>query len=173
MKTSLAITLSLLIAFTCFGQRSYKRATTIEGFRVIASTVYKNHYLSMDNGEFFGSSYGDQGKVEVRQQIGSHELFEIKEISDGIYSIASTDIKERYLQMDGSRVSLQNKAPGGRVAIQVYIGGYEKFKIKPQGDGSYTIESLEFPGRYLHMSQDKVMVSNQVGKYERFFLLKK
>ncbi|MEM7372755.1 MAG: hypothetical protein AAF587_29310 [Bacteroidota bacterium] len=173
MKSILATTSLLLIALTCLAQTQYEPTETIEGIRVIASVAHPNHYLSLDNGEFFGSTYGDQGKVEVTQEIGSHEVFEIKQVSEGIYAIASTDVKERYLQVDGSQVKPESKEPGGRVVIQVFVGRYERFKIEPQKDGSFTIESINFPGRYLHMSQDKVQVSSKVGKEERFWLLEK
>jgi hemolysin activation/secretion protein len=70
-------------------------------------------------------------------------------------------------------VKPQSKTLSGILNLQVYAGGYEKFRIEQQADGTYTIESVAFPGRYLHISKDKVLVSGQVGEKERFHLLRK
>ncbi|MEM6380709.1 MAG: hypothetical protein AAF705_21175 [Bacteroidota bacterium] len=172
-KKALLLFLSWFVLSHCVGQQAYQRTNTITGIRAIVSAQYPNHYLSIDNGEFFGSRYGDQGKIEVTQEIGSHELLLIKEIEPGVYAFGSTDVKERYLRMDGALVTPQSQAPGGILNLQVYVGGYEKFKIEKQADGTYTIESIAFPGRYLHMTKDKVLVSNRVGAKERFYLLEK
>ena len=172
MKKYLIILLLCPIIGISYGQVNYKQTDSIEGKRVIASTLLKDHYLSLDNGEFFGSDYGDQGKVEVTQEIGQHELFEIIKIEENIYCIASTDIKSRYLSLNGAHVYPGTTVKTGIVRIQVYIGGYERFKFIKQNDGSYVIASISFPGQYLSMQENKVSVSKQIGEEEKFFLLK-
>ncbi|MEL6864500.1 MAG: hypothetical protein AAFP19_08780 [Bacteroidota bacterium] len=173
MKISTWLLLLLVPLLDYSEDPHYVRADTIEGIRVIESSVYPHHYLSIDNGEFFGSRYGDQGKIAVAQKIGDHEPLAITAVSEGLYTIASTDVKERYLRMDGATITPQSKHPGGILNLQVYVGQYEKFRFEKQADGTYVITSLAFPGRYLHMSKDKVQVSNKIGANEKFYLLKK
>lgn len=182
MKNLFILAALIFVSSICFGQKTYKKANSIEGIRAIESRAFKGHYLSMDSRNFHKGPHG--GTVNVLNRIGTHQLFKITKISDGIYSISSTFFKDRFLRMDGSGVNASSRAPGGVVDLQTHVGSYEKFKIEKLSDGSYSIESVAFPGRYLTLNPNprakdpnhaggKVQVQNRAGAHERFYLLEK
>jgi hypothetical protein len=65
-------------------------------------------------------------------------------------TIRSTFFPNVYLRMDGTGVPTTG-ASGGTVNCQYTAGPYEKFKLRPQADGSYSVESVAFPNVYLRM----------------------
>lgn len=56
-----------------------------------------------------------------------------------------------FLRMDGSDVKAANPNGAGVVNCQVNEGPWEQFHLEPQGDGTYAIASIAFPGVYLRM----------------------
>ncbi|WP_197289749.1 fascin domain-containing protein [Saccharothrix sp. NRRL B-16348] len=53
--------------------------------------------------------------------------------------------------MDGTGVTATTGAGGGKVNCQFGAAAFEKFKVRPQADGSYAFESAAFPKVYLRM----------------------
>ncbi len=174
----------LSVSSMSFGQSNYKKTDNIEGVRAIESTAFRGHYLSVDSRTWHGEGSQGGGIVNVLNRIGTHQLFKITKLSDGTYSIASTFFKNRFLRMDGSAINASSKAPGGVVNLQDKVASYEKFKIKKLADGSFSIESVAFPGRFLTLNPNpraskpndaggRVQVQNRAGGHERFNLLEK
>jgi phospholipase C len=162
----------------------FVKTNKIEGIRVIESKAFKGNYVTADSRYWHGQGNHGGGTVNVINRIGTHNQYRIKKHSDGYYSIASTFFKERYLRMDGSGVNKTSKAPGGKVNLQNRVGNYEKFKIIKNSDGSFSFESVAFPGRFLTLNPNpraknpdhaggKVQVQNRNGSHERFYLLEK
>jgi len=160
------------------------RTDDIEGIRAIESRAFKGHYLTMDSRYYHGGNAQGGGTVNVMNRIGTHQVFKITKLPDGYYSIASTFFKNRFLRMDGGQINSSSTAPGGVVNLQTSVASYEKFKIEKLDDGSYSIESVQFPGRFLTLNPNprakdpnhaggKVQVQNRAGGHERFYLLKK
>ncbi|MEM7372754.1 MAG: hypothetical protein AAF587_29305 [Bacteroidota bacterium] len=177
MKKVFVFVVFLSAVAAVVGQPTYEKAESIEGVRAIASAQFNNAYLTMDSKGWSGNSSQGGGKVDSHHYIGTHQLFEIKEIENGIYTISSTFFKNRHLRMDGRGVTPASKVPGGVVNLQDLVGAFERFKIHKNSDGTYSFESVTFPGCYLTLNPNhaagEVMVQNRSGAHERFRLLQK
>ena len=183
MRSVLIIALLCSVVSISFAQNDYKKASSIEGVRVIESRAFRGHYLRLDSRGFQGAAQGG-GVVNVTNTFGTHVALKITKLPDGYYTIQSTFFKNRYLRMDGRQINSSSKAPGGVVNLQTKAASYEKFKIEKLSDGSYSIESVAFPGRFLTLNANpkpknwsqgggKVQVQNRAGSHERFNLLEK
>lgn len=64
-------------------------------------------------------------------------------------TIKSTFFDNVYLRMDGT--SVNGAGPGGTVNCQLNAGAKERFKLRPQADGSYSVESVASPNVFLRM----------------------
>ncbi|WP_063713442.1 papain-like cysteine protease family protein [Nocardia tenerifensis] len=53
--------------------------------------------------------------------------------------------------MDATGVTTSTDSGGGKVNCQYGVSAYERFRVRPQSDGSYSFESVAFPKVYLRM----------------------
>ncbi len=79
------------------------------------------------------------------------------------HTIGDYTVDNIFLRMDGSEVTKFMPSGGGTVNCQVKAGPWEKFNIEKQANGTYTIESIAFPGVYLRMDGRGVNESNPIG----------
>ncbi|GAB2938184.1 hypothetical protein GCM10027280_28020 [Micromonospora polyrhachis] len=61
-----------------------------------------------------------------------------------------------YLRMDGAGVTTFSGSGAGTVNCQFGAGPLEKFKLRPQADGSFSFESVTWPNVYLRMDGAEV-----------------
>jgi len=98
-------------------------------------------------------------------------------------TIQSVSFGGRYLRMDGSGVTTTTDNGGGVVNVQNGASIYEQFKFYQQPDGSYAIESAQFPNVYLRMHAPTLtapldngggVANAQYGSYaqEKFYVVK-
>ncbi|MFI6761259.1 fascin domain-containing protein [Micromonospora sp. NPDC050417] len=66
-------------------------------------------------------------------------------------TIQSTFFPNVYLRMDGAGVTTFTGSGGGKVNCQFGAGPLEKFRLRANGDGSYSFESVAFANVYLRM----------------------
>lgn len=116
----------------------------------IESVHFPNVYLRMDGN---GVAELPQGSGTVNCQIGAHpwEKFKFTKYDDGTYTIESLAFPNTYLRLDGKDVKSFANDGSGTVNCQAVAKEYEHFKLHKQEDGTYTIESANFPGVYLRM----------------------
>jgi Papain-like cysteine protease AvrRpt2 len=72
-------------------------------------------------------------------------------LGDTPITILSTFFANVYLRMDGTGVTTSTDNGSGKVNCQYAAGATEKYKVRPQTDGSYSFESAAFPNVYLRM----------------------
>lgn len=76
---------------------------------------------------------------------------DLASLGDAPITIRSTAFANVFIRLDGSGVTTSTDSGGGVVNCQYTAGSYEKFKVRPQTDGSYCFESAAFPNVYLRM----------------------
>ena len=123
------------------------------GTYTLESVQFPGVYLRMDgNGLTASTGPGGAGTVNCKYgAAGPWEKFRL--CNDGCnYSIGSVQFPGVYLRMDGNGVTTPVGSGGGTVNCQYGVGPYEKFKFAYNGsDGSFSVESVQFPGVYLRM----------------------
>lgn len=72
-------------------------------------------------------------------------------LGDTPITIRSRFFANVYLRMDASGVTSSTDWGAGRVNCQFNVGATEKYKVRPQADGSYSFESADHPHVYLRM----------------------
>jgi hypothetical protein len=77
-------------------------------------------------------------------------------------SIRSTYYANVHLRMDGTGVTTTGPG-GGKVNCQFGVGPREKYRVRPQTDGSYSFESVAFPKVYLRMDGTGVTTTGPGG----------
>jgi hypothetical protein len=77
---------------------------------------------------------------------------DLARLGDTPITIRSTFFSNAYLRMDGSGVTSSLANGGGSVNCQHGAGAYERFRVRPQPDGSVAIESAFFDKVFLRMS---------------------
>ncbi|WP_163930031.1 hypothetical protein [Paraferrimonas sp. SM1919] len=78
-------------------------------------------------------------------------------------TISPYQLGDIYLRMDGSGVTTFMPDGGGVVNCQLDAGPWEKFNLNQNSDGTYTIESVAFPGVFLRMDGRNVNADNPTG----------
>lgn len=116
----------------------------------IESVHFPGTYLRMDGN---GVKELPDGSGTVNCQIGAHpwEKFKFIKYEDGTYVIESLAFPNTFLRMDGKGVTGFAGAGAGKVNCQAVAKEWEHFKMHKQEDGTYTIESVQFPNVYLRM----------------------
>lgn len=95
--------------------------------------------------------------------------------------IQSVAFKDVFLHMDGKGITTSKDNGAGKVSCQKSISPTGAFQLHQQKDGTFTIESVMFPGVYLRMDGNSIhsFVGNGagtvncqfgVGNWERFKL---
>lgn len=91
------------------------------------------------------------GKANCQYGAGGYEWFHLVDQGAGMVAIGAVNFANVYLRMDGLGVTKFTGAGAGVVNCQFGVGGYEKFRIAQQGDGTVRIASTAFPDVFLRM----------------------
>jgi phospholipase C len=113
--------------------------------------------------------------------MGAWEKFRLQPQADGTVAIASAQFDNVYLRLDGSAVTQFSGDGGGLVNCQFGVGAWERFRLRPQADGTVAIASAQFDNVYLRLDGSAVtqfsgdgggLINCQfgVGLWERFNL---
>ena len=141
------------------------------GTYTFESVQFPGVYLRMDGNGVTESVGPGGGTVNCQFGAGPWEEFELIYHADSCnYSIESVQFPGVYLRMDGNRVTRFVGPGGGVVNCQFGAGPWEKFNIDSSiksakfpgaslPSGTYTIESVQFPGVYLRMDGNGVTES--------------
>ncbi|WP_084716183.1 papain-like cysteine protease family protein [Saccharothrix syringae] len=78
-------------------------------------------------------------------------------------TIRSTYFANVYLRMDGTGVTAATGSGGGTVNCQYGAGDKEKYRVRPQADGSCSFESVAFPKVWLRMDGTGVTTTGPGG----------
>ncbi|MTL14594.1 hypothetical protein GL307_24505 [Nocardia seriolae] len=78
-------------------------------------------------------------------------------------TIRSTAFANVYVRLDGSGVTAATDQGGGTVNCQYNAASYERFRVRPQRDGSYAFESVAFPNVVLRMDGSGVSTQTDNG----------
>ena len=65
--------------------------------------------------------------------------------------IQSVAFKDVFLRMDGNGITQANGAGAGKVSCQKNMSPTGAFKVQEQKNGTFTIESVKYPGVFLRM----------------------
>ncbi len=65
--------------------------------------------------------------------------------------IQSVAFKDVFLRMDGNGITKTNGAGAGKVSCQKNMSPTGAFKVQEQKNGTFTIESVKYPGVFLRM----------------------
>ncbi|WP_330182039.1 hypothetical protein OHB26_37885 [Nocardia sp. NBC_01503] len=84
-------------------------------------------------------------------------------LGDTPITIRSTAFSNVFLRMDASGVTAPADFGGGTVNCQYGAGAYERYRVRPQSDGSYAFESVAFPKVYLRMDGSGVTSQTESG----------
>ncbi len=86
--------------------------------------------------------------------------------------IRSTEFSNVYLRMDGTNVV--SHGASGKVNCQFGTGQCEELDLVDQGDGTFAIASVYFPGVYLRMDGqlNQVNCQSYAGAYEKFQIIR-
>ncbi|PJJ59578.1 hypothetical protein CLV45_0997 [Hymenobacter chitinivorans DSM 11115] len=71
--------------------------------------------------------------------------------ADGTFTIGSIAFPGVYLRLDGRNITERNAVGVGVVNGQFGAYAWERFRLTPAIDGTFTIESAEFPGVFLRL----------------------
>jgi hypothetical protein len=121
------------------------------------------------------------GTVNCQSGVGGWERLRIQPQADGTVAIASAQFDNVYLRLDGSAVTQFSGDGGGLVNCQFGVGAWERFRLRPQADGTVAIASAQFDNVYLRLDGSAVtqfsgdgggLINCQlgVGLWERFNL---
>lgn len=117
--------------------------------KTIESVHFHNVFLSPRGHTVTQPSGGGGGVVRMNYGAQAHEHLNIVKLPDGSYSIGSQYYPNVFIRMDGSGVHTPSGPGAGTVNCQFGQGVWEKFHLHKQDDGTYTIESVAFPGVFL------------------------
>ncbi|WP_331768169.1 hypothetical protein [Embleya sp. NBC_00896] len=124
----------------------------------IRSTFFQNIFLRMDGTGVTAFADNGGGKVNCQYGTGPWTTFKVHPETDGSYSFESAAFPNVFLRMDGTGVPA-NQAGGGTVNCQYGSLPWEKFNARAQADGSFSFESVAFPGTFLRLVTDSGVTS--------------
>ncbi|MBM9506148.1 fascin domain-containing protein [Actinacidiphila acididurans] len=116
----------------------------------IRSTFFQNIYLRMDGTGVTVATDNGGGTVNCEYGTGPWTTYKVHPQTDGSYTFESAAFPNVFLRMDGNGVPT-TMAGGGTVNCQYGVGPWEKFHARAQADGSFSFESVAFPGIFLRM----------------------
>ncbi|GGS30573.1 hypothetical protein AB0E75_08780 [Streptomyces griseoviridis] len=148
----------------------------------IRSTFFQNIYLRMDGTGVTSATDNGGGTVNCQYGPGPWTAYKVRPQADGSYCFESAAFPNVYLRMDGNGVPA-TRAGGGKVNCQYGPGPWEKFRARPQADGSFSFESVDFPGVFLRLVTGSgvttatgpggtvnCQINANGGEHEKFFL---
>lgn len=122
----------------------------------ICSATFSNVYLRMDGDSVTRKTDPGAGVVNCQVGASAKEVFKLTEYDDQTYTIESMHSPGVFLRMDGAGVTKYNGPDLGTVNCQFGAYAYEHFKIHKHDDGTYNIESAQFPNVFLRMDGTNV-----------------
>lgn len=128
----------------------------------ILSTYFANVYLRMDATGVTSFTDPGGGRVNCQFNVGPWTSFRVRPQPDGSYAFESAAFPKAFLRMDGTGVPT-TMAGGGTVNCQYGADVYEKYKLRPQANGSFSFESVAFPNIYLRMVGSGVTATSGPG----------
>ena len=142
----------------------------------IESVYTPGAFLSMDGSALTSPSASGGGSLSSSWGVKSlSQQFFITPVAENtnIYTIQSAATPGIYIRMDGHDMTKKVGSGAGVVNCQKGAADQEKLKIIYNGDdGTFSIESKQYPFVFLRMDVGKNVVNCQYGadKYERFSL---
>ena len=122
----------------------------------IQSVQFPNVFLRLDGNGVTHSARSGVGTVNCQFGVGPWEKFILRPYGRNQYSIESLQFPNVYLRMDGSTVTSFKGSGSGIVNGQFGAFGFERFVIRQQASGQYSIQSVKFPRAYLRMDGSNV-----------------
>eukprot|EP00731_Ephydatia_muelleri_P001199 Em0001g1199a len=122
----------------------------------IESVTYPNVFLRLDARGVTSFNSAGVGKVNCQFGAGEYEKFILRPYGNNEYSIESFQFPNVYLRMDGATVTSHQGSGSGIVNGQFGAMAYERFVIRQEVDGEYSIRSVQFPQAYLRMDGSDV-----------------
>jgi len=117
----------------------------------IMSNFYPNTYLRMDGTGVTAPMNAGGGTVNCEYGADILAAFQVVPQSNGSYAFQSVSFPGVYLRMDGTGVPT-TMAGGGTVNCQFgIVDAGETFNLSANADGSFSFQSVLFPGIYLRM----------------------
>ena len=144
--------------------------------RFIQSIAFPRAFLRMDGSGVTTSTATGSGVVNCQYgNPGPWETFVITDVPDakGGVVIGSAAFPNVFLRMDGSGVSTSYSDNGGGTVNCSYGAlQYERFRLVPMRDGSFGIESVQFPGIFVRLNANgTVNAQGGYGLPECFLLI--
>ena len=103
------------------------------------------------------------GRVNCQFGAGPYEKFILRAQGSDQFSIESLQFPNVVLRLDGSQVTSPQGDGSGFVNGQFGVGPYEKFVLRQDADGQYTIQSVQFPQAFLRIDGRQVTSFNGAG----------
>jgi hypothetical protein len=138
-------------------------------FVSIRSQAFPGTYIKADGTAVTQVITEGGGQVSGTTIVNPFSRWLIEKRIDGTVAIRCPAYDDVYLRLDG-RFDAYSEHGSGVVNLQYTAGPYCLFKFNPQGDGSVSIESVEFPGKFLRFGDNVVNAQVGVGLYEKFFV---
>ncbi|MFJ9690633.1 fascin domain-containing protein [Kitasatospora sp. NPDC101183] len=106
---------------------------------------------------------------------------DLAKLNGATIAIQSASAPNVYLRMDGTGVVTPTASGGGTVNSQSGINVFAVFRLRPQPDGSYAVESVAYPNVFLRIEPGaisagqpvggKVNCQASIGPSEKFFIV--
>ena len=107
---------------------------------------------------------GGAGVVNCQFGAATYEKFILRAQDPDQFSIGSLLFPNVFLRLDGRQVTSYQGSGSGVVNSQFGRAmSYEKFVLRQDGHGQYTIQSAPFPNAFLRMDGSKVTSYNGAG----------
>ena len=129
----------------------------------IESVLFPNVFLRLDGRGVSQPQDGGAGVVNCQFGAATYEKFILRAQDSDQFSIESLLFPNVFLRLDGRQVTSFQGSGSGVVNSQFGAKSYEKFVLRQDGDGQYTIQSAPFPNAFLRMDGSKVTSYNGAG----------
>ena len=121
-------------------------------------------------------------KAALKSYIDQYLINKQVKLSDQMCTVKSNNFFNAFLRLDGSSFT-SNIAGSGKVNCQYGSGPFENIIFNKLSDGTYTLESANFPGLYMRMDGSNINsalangggsinLQSAVGEYEKFHVTK-
>lgn len=121
-------------------------------------------------------------KAALKSYIEQYLIEKQVKLSDQMCTVKSNNFFNVFLRLDGSSF-ISNIAGSGKVNCQYGSGPFENIIFNKLSDGTYTLESANFPGLFMRMDGSNINsglangggsinLQSAVGEYEKFYVTK-
>ena len=129
----------------------------------IQSVQFPNVFLRLDGSGVTSFNGNGVGRVNCQFTAGPYEKFILRPYGTDQFSIESLQFPNVVLRLDGSQVTSFQGSGSGTVNGQFGAGPYERFVLRQDTDGQYTIQSVQFPNAFLRIDGRSVTSFNGAG----------